>query len=389
MRVRDDSDHHRHRITARTAFIAIAELHFTKGYIGSRPALSPERGISLPDIQRTPAPPPVSNALILINRLPLDRNPAAVYLASLAPGSRRTMRQALQVMAGLLTGGRAKASTLDWSAVRYQHTAALRSALAERYAPANVNKMLAALRRVLKEAWRLGQMDAESYHRAADVQTIKCHSLPRGRALSSGELQALFRVCADRSRAGVRDSALLAVLYAGGLRRSEVVHLDLSDYQPDTGALTVRGGKGRKDRIVYASNGSADALCDWITIRGSEPGPLFHPVNKSDRVIPRRLTDQSILFLCRRRSDQAGVARFSPHDLRRSFVSDLLDAGADLSMARRLAGHASETTTGKYDRRGEEAKKKAAGLLHVPYVRHPAGVLPASATDSVEHQEAR
>jgi integrase len=137
--------------------------------------------------------------------------------------------------------------------------------------------------------------------------------------------------------------------------------------------LTVRGGKGRKDRIVYASNGSADALADWISLRGSEPGALFHPINKGDRIIPRRLTDQAILVIVRKRAEEANVARFSPHDLRRTFVSDLLDAGADISTAKRLAGHSSEATTGRYDRRGEEAKKKAARLLHVPYVRrdHP------------------
>jgi integrase len=210
-------------------------------------------------------------------------------------------------------------------------------------------------------------MSAEDFHRAADVPTIKAQTLPRGRALSSGELRALFESCADGTKAGVRDAALMAILYAGGLRRSEAVSLDLADYQPETGALTIRGGKGRKDRIVYASNGSADALADWISLRGSEPGALFFPVNKGDRIIPRRMTDQSILWLVRRRAEDAGVSRFSPHDLRRTFVSDLLDAGADLSTTKRLAGHASETTTGKYDRRGEAAKKRAAQLLHVPY----------------------
>lgn len=89
-------------------------------------------------------------------------HPVAVYLARLAPGSRRTTRQALDVVAGLLTEGRADALTLPWPQLRYQHTQALRSRLAERYQPATVNKTLAALRGVLKEAWRLDLMKAET-----------------------------------------------------------------------------------------------------------------------------------------------------------------------------------------------------------------------------------
>ena len=310
-------------------------------------------------------------ALLRAEALPVERHPAAVYLASLGFGSRRTMRQSLGVIAGLLSGGRADVKTLRWEALRYQHTQAVRTALGERYAAGTTNKMLAALRGVLREAWRLGLMSAESYHRAVDLKAIRAETLPRGRALSSGELRALFEACADGTKAGVRDAALLAILYAGGLRRSEAVGLDLSDYQPETGALTILGGKGRKDRIVYASNGAKNALEDWISLRGSQAGGLFCPVNKGNRIIFRRMTDQSVLGIVRKRGAEAGIASFSPHDLRRTFVSDLLDAGADLSTTKRLAGHSSETTTGRYDRRGEEVKKKAAQLLHVPYIRQP------------------
>ena len=301
--------------------------------------------------------------------LPADRHPAKVYLASLAPGSRRTMRRALDVVAGLLTSGRRTAETLPWHQLRYQHTTAIRTVLMERYAPGTANKMLAALRGVLKAAWRLGLMTAEDHQRTRDIPSIRGTVLPRGRALSRGELRALFRTCAqDPAAAGRRDAALLALLYGGGLRRSEATALAVADYNPETGAMTIRRGKGRKDRIAYATDGAWDALEAWLGIRGVEPGPLFCPIDKGATLHVRPMTDQAVLYILRRRAHDAGVQLFSPHDLRRTFISDLLDAGADISTVQRLARHANVQTTARYDRRGEETKRKAAELLHVPYV---------------------
>ena len=138
-----------------------------------------------------------AHALVAVVALPADRHPAAVYIASLAPGSRRTMRQALDAVAGILTSGQATAETLDWSALRYQHTQAVRAALAARHAPATANKMLAALRGVLREAWRLGYVGADDYSRAADLPAVRGSTLPRGRALTPGELRALFAAVAE------------------------------------------------------------------------------------------------------------------------------------------------------------------------------------------------
>ena len=93
--------------------------------------------------------------------------------------------------------------TLDWAALRYQHTAAIRAVLLEGHAPATVNKMLSAVRGVLKEAWRLGQPNAEAYGRAADLPSIRGSGSQKGRALTSGELRGLFETCAaDETPAG-------------------------------------------------------------------------------------------------------------------------------------------------------------------------------------------
>jgi site-specific recombinase XerD len=68
-----------------------------------------------------------------------------------------------------------------------------------------------------------------------------------------------------------------------------------------------------------------------------------------------------------KRGEQAGIKNVSPHDLRRTFISHLLDKGADIATVSKMAGHANIQTTARYDRRPKEAKKKAVELLHVPY----------------------
>lgn len=227
--------------------------------------------------------------------------------------------------------------------------------------------MLSALRRVLKEALRLELMDAQDYARAVDIACVKSSKELRGRALTQDEIAALMGVCfQDPTPAGFRDAALIAILRGSGLRRKEVVNLNLGDFEPASGALKIRAGKGRVDRTVYLPESAMTVVEDWLNIRGSAAGPLLCHVNKGDRMVIRRLTPQAVLFRLQKRAHESGVAAFSPHDMRRTFVSDLLDAGVDIVTVQKLAGHTDTATTARYDRRGEETKRRAVQALTIP-----------------------
>ena len=171
----------------------------------------------------------------------------------------------------------------------------------------------------------------------------------------------------DMTPAGARDAAIIALMYGVGLRREEVTTLALDDYDPGSGKLVIRG-KRSKERTGYLVGGAVDALADWLVHRGENAGPLFLAINKGGKIqYGRRVTPQAIYNLLARRAESAGVKHFSPHDLRRTFVSDLLESGADIAIVAKMAGHADVSTTSRYDRRPEQAKHKAALLLHISY----------------------
>ena len=363
--------------------------------------------------------------LAIITEKPATVNPAVFYLVKLAASSRNTMTEALNQAAALLGAepvivaydGQRKHEEnvtyrhVDWYAVDLQAATALRAklgtALLERTgtvaAPGYRNLIMTAVRCTLKAAKQLtrqhyqrailGATSAEERGALAVQSSVTQDSLQDaiealkdyrankadddlpGRALEDGEVRALLKVCvADDTPAGARDAAIIALGLAAGPRRAEIVGLDVADLaigsDREQGTLTIRHGKGDKQRKIPVNNGTLDALQDWLFVRGKDAGPLFLPVNKGGRIIGgQRLTSQAILNMVVKRAQEAEIDTFSPHDLRRTFISNLLEEGADVVTAQRLAGHANVATTARYDRRGDRAKRKAVGLLRVPYRR--------------------
>lgn len=298
--------------------------------------------------------------------LPLDQSCAHVYIASLAPGSRRSTIYALQTVAAALNP-ELTWETTPWAALRYQHVAAVRARLAETMSYRSVNKILCAVRGVLQNAWKLDLMSHDDYARAVAVKGVKGVSLPVGRAVAEVErhwIHAVIDANSEHNPAlAIRDHALFAVFYVGFPRRSELVSLDLADLDRQNGCLRVTG-KGNKERELFIDT-ALPRLDAWLEIRGNEPGPLFLRILKSGRILHERLTDDGVYWMLKQRAQQAGVENLSPHSWRRTAISDLSMKGVPLTVIAGMAGHSRVTTTETYCRFSQDAMREAARKLIV------------------------
>lgn len=148
----------------------------------------------------------------------------------------------------------------------------------------------------------------------------------------------------ENKLSALRDQAILELLYSSGLRVSELVGLNLRDLDLNLEIVRVMG-KGRKERIVPVGKMAIQALTIYLNQRGSadHEAPLFINLRGG------RLTSRSVARLIKKYSRVSGIARkVSPHSLRHSFATHLLDAGADIREIQEMLGHASLSTTQKY-----------------------------------------
>lgn len=307
--------------------------------------------------------------LIKLNELPVraDLNPVNSYLSSLSPGSRKSVINALKQIGNYLCQGDCgDIREFPWHEMTFQYVSAVRSHLASTYKPNVARKMMSHLGQTLKHCKRLGLMDANEYLKAIDLDPVRGESLPVGRYIRREEIQSLREVCqSDTSVFGTRDLAMLWVLRAG-LRRSEVSKLALSDFNSAENSIHIRHAKGNKERIVYLPEEAIASIERWVAIRGNHTGFLFHPISSGGRVLgDRQINDQTVRAMLLKRGKQAQLDQFSPHDFRRTAISDLLEAGVDIGTIQKISGHADTKTVLKYDRRLEEAKKRAAVHLSI------------------------
>ena len=230
-------------------------------------------------------------------------------------------------------------------------------------APASRARRLAGLKSFYKFLTRRKIIDVSPARR------VKSPKLPQRlpRAVPVDETFALMEAPSTEKLLGLRDAAMLELLYASGLRVSELCGLDLKDL--DVRAKTVRVmGKGSKERIVPLNEPALDMIREWMARR---PEVLAKPAKKQEpnamflNARGGRLTSRSVERHLKRYVAELGIQRkVTPHSLRHSFATHLLAGGADIRSIQELLGHASLSTTQRYTAVSFEQLQKVYDSAH-------------------------
>jgi len=287
-------------------------------------------------------------------------SPVSLYLNGLAPSGQRSMRSLL-TSAAIILEFEGELERMPWPLLQYHHFAQVISTLKTNGKATNtINLTIAACKGVMKACFNLGLIKAEQLMRINEVKRFRGKKLPSGRCLTQQEIKSLIAACKrDKTIKGKRDLAIIALMLATGLRRSEVVNLNIADYNTRNGEIVVMAGKGNKQRSIYIQANARKLIRPWIDCRGSEDGRFFQSVRNNLTFINNKMTSQNIYDLLKKRSIEAKLKHCSPHDLRRTFVTRLLESGIDINTVRQLAGHSDIQTTTRYDLRGAKEQRKA------------------------------
>ncbi|WP_029612838.1 MULTISPECIES: tyrosine-type recombinase/integrase [Pseudomonas] len=291
------------------------------------------------------------------------QTPVALYLARLAPSSRQTMRYVLQEAADRLGAEDVAIDEFPWHQLQPGHITALVSALrADGYAPNTSSLYVNAIRGVMNQAWQQSLITQDHLLKIRAVKAGGGSRLTKGRNLRRTLIRELMDVCAaDPRPQGLRDAAIIAILYGSGMRKSESVNMDLWQVNVEERSLRVVG-KGNKELIKFAPAWAFEKLEQWLAFRrdnlpdgASDDDFLFNRIRRGNHITRERLTKHAIYYIAKQRGRQVGVD-IMPHDFRRSFITRVIEE-YDVSIAQKLAHHANIATTVSYDVRDDNERR--------------------------------
>lgn len=303
-------------------------------------------------------------------------SPYTGYLAALSSGSRSTAKSTLGKISQLLYSSEPEVA--PWHLMTSNHyQITMRYLEQQGLAPKTIHRHMSMIRSVLKTAKLLRMIPDENqgeYDAIMASKNIK-GSQGRGeirphRSLSDEEISCLFSMLgADQSPKGLRDMAMLSVMRGCGLRRMEVVGLQIEHIRwagAIDGELLVYKGKGNKPRTLPMPRGLREIFGNWTEVRGDDLGPLFCSINRGGKAvrytendvirkrIPTHMVGQlrpldrsSVNRMMEQRLILAGIERATPHDLRYTFAQKNLKR-SDIQTVSDLMGHSNISTTSIY-----------------------------------------
>lgn len=288
-------------------------------------------------------------------------NPAFLYLAELGSAQgRRTMRSKLNRIARL--AGAPSIELCPWEKMRAYDVQKLMLQLEmENLSASTINNYLAALKGVAFQTWKAGLMTGEDLQRIRSIRSRRNVRLPTGRCLTMEESSKLLSCHRGTTPiVDIRDRAVLSLMLGCGLRRAELCSLSLASYEKADQSLKLIG-KGNKERKVYLPEIASDALAAWLRFRGNAPGSLFTRIYRGGHIMPQKpLSESAVTLILKERLSISGQQSATPHDLRRTYATRLIEDGNDLVKVQRAMGHANIQTTARYDRRGEKDQQDMA-----------------------------
>ncbi len=277
-------------------------------------------------------------------RLPdLDHSKLAVLNSLGSPGSRRVYEFALdQFIAWYCSEPRLAFNRIV--VTRY------RMYLESRALAANtINQQLAAVRRLANEAADAGLLSPELAAGISRVRGVKQLGFRVGNWLSADECSAVLSRARGTTLRAKRDYAMLAMLFGCGLRRSELVGLDIADVQVRQGhwAIVDLIGKGGHIRTVPIPDWVKAALDEWTAAAGITEGKIFRAVARH-KTWGNGVSQNVVWYVVKGCCERAGLQHIAPHDLRRTCAKLCHDSGGELEQIQFLLGHASVQTTERY-----------------------------------------
>lgn len=291
------------------------------------------------------------------------------------PESQRAMLGALRRLARTLSEGRLDERTFPWELlVDEDLTEHVWSGVKDCYAPRTAAKDASALRQILDCCRRVGLLTYEEYQQARGFKAKAGPDRPpAGHYLAEADLGRIVQTC--RTGRGepatrIRDCALILTMATSGARGHEATGIDVAQLYLEERRIWLTRAKGGRQRNAFLHPVAVDAVEEWLTVRGPQPGPLFVPLSRIGRPMLEHggLSTHQAWKIVRARGEEAGYLGITPHDLRRFVISALLEH-VDVTLVAEVVGHRNPATTAGYDRRPQARQRDAVASLDLPALK--------------------